>query len=104
MIPQYQEIELPIPNDPFLFCLVRLSQIMSRSAEEIYGKPHGSFLSMEKAATSIYHDLHHFESIMQHHLGFGIEHEPPSQEQGVCQTILTSCTSLVAFPFLLVLL
>ena len=82
-----------MPVDPFLRCLVHLSQIMSRAVEDIYEIPHGSFLSMEKRASAIHTDLRHFETLMQRYMGFGVLPGIDGQEKAVCQIILTSCKS-----------
>ncbi|KAL3447763.1 hypothetical protein BJX65DRAFT_318104 [Aspergillus insuetus] len=84
------DIEIPVPNDPFLYCLVRLSQIMSKSTNEVYGKSHESFRSMEQAAASVRCELEAFEPLMQQNLGVRIDSDPLPQEQGVCQTMLTT--------------
>jgi hypothetical protein len=87
------KIEIPMPTDPFLTCLVRLSQIMCRAVSDIYEKPHESFLSMEKIATAIHCDLRHFEGLMQRYMGFGVHPGVPGHGRAVCQIILTSCRS-----------
>ncbi|PYH80329.1 hypothetical protein BO82DRAFT_418009 [Aspergillus uvarum CBS 121591] len=99
------KIEIPLPVDPFLTCLVHLSQIMSRTVEDMYERPHGSFLAMEKTAAAILSDLRQFESIMQRCMGFGLHTATSNQGQGVCQIMLSSLynhTVLLTYrPFLI---
>ncbi|KAL4877858.1 hypothetical protein BJY04DRAFT_230299 [Aspergillus karnatakaensis] len=99
------DIEVPVPKDPFLSCLIRLTQIMSKSANNVYDKSHDSFTSMQEAAASVHIELEAFGPLMQQSLGVRIDSEPLQYEKGVCQTMLTTLynhTLLLTYrPFLI---
>ncbi|EAW09056.1 fungal specific transcription factor domain-containing protein [Aspergillus clavatus NRRL 1] len=78
---------------------------MSRSANEIYGRPHDSLLQMWRIARSISDDLRCYDSKMQQALGFGLDRCAQPGDVGVRQAILVTLyyhTILLTFrPFLI---
>ncbi|KAE8374200.1 hypothetical protein BDV26DRAFT_284467 [Aspergillus bertholletiae] len=101
------DIQLPLPEDPFFQCLVRLSQIMSRCAELVYKNLDNSLMSLQTAACAIGSELQQFEGVMEQYLNLsGHESDASFPEKVVCQTILTALynhTLLLTYrPFLIV--
>ncbi|PYH87959.1 C6 zinc finger domain protein [Aspergillus ellipticus CBS 707.79] len=100
-----KDIGITPPGDPFLQVLIHLSKIITRSADEMYGRRHESLLQMWKIARSITDELRGYDSMMQHALGFGLEKRVQPGSLGVRQTILVTLyyhTILLTFrPFLI---
>ncbi|PWY84832.1 C6 zinc finger domain protein [Aspergillus heteromorphus CBS 117.55] len=100
-----KDIGIAPPEDPFLQVLIHLSKIITRSADEMYGRRHESLLQMWKIARSITDELRGYDSMMQHALGFGLDKQVQPGSLGVRQTILITLyyhTILLTFrPFLI---
>jgi hypothetical protein len=84
---------------------MHLTNVMARSANEIYGRPHDSLLQMWKLARSISEDLRCYDEKMKLALGFGLDKCPQPGDVGVRQAILITLyyhTILLTFrPFLI---
>ncbi|GFF47989.1 uncharacterized transcriptional regulatory protein C417.09c [Aspergillus udagawae] len=99
------DVGIAPPKDPFILILIHLTNVMARSANEIYGRPHDSLLQMWKLAKSIAEDLRCYDEKMKLALGFGLDKCPQPGEVGVRQAILITLyyhTILLTFrPFLI---
>ncbi|KAH1270760.1 hypothetical protein KXW98_004322 [Aspergillus fumigatus] len=100
-----RDVGIAPPKDPFILILIHLTNVMARSANEIYGRPHDSLLQMWKLARSITEDLRCYDEKMKLALGFGLDKSPQPGDVGVQQAILTTLyyhTILLTFrPFLI---
>lgn len=88
-----RDIGIGPPSNPFLCVLARLSKVMTRSAEEIYGRHHNSLLQMCRIAQSITDDLRKYDADMRRALGFGLEKSPQPGSLGMQQAMLMTCKS-----------
>jgi hypothetical protein len=89
-----RDVGIAPPKDPFILILMHLTNVMARSANEIYGRPHDSLLQMWKLARSISEDLRCYDEKMKLALGFGLDKCPQPGDVGVRQAILITCKSL----------
>ncbi|KAL2812719.1 C6 zinc finger domain protein [Aspergillus granulosus] len=100
-----RDIGIALPDDDFLHGLVFLSDAISHSADELYGRHHESLLEMWRIAKSVRDELRSFDCKMQRALGFGLDKRPQPGHVGVQQTIFTTLyyhTILLTFrPFLI---
>lgn len=88
-----RDVGIGPPLNPFLCVLARLSKVMTRSAEEIYGRHHNSLLQMWRIAQSITDDLRKYDADMRRALGFGLEKSPQPGSLGMQQAMLMTCKS-----------
>ncbi|KAL4778649.1 hypothetical protein BJX76DRAFT_366061 [Aspergillus varians] len=100
-----RDVGIPPPEDAFCQALIPLSDAISRSTDELYGRPHESLLQMWRIAKSIWDDLRTFDSKMKRALGFGLDKRPQPGRVGVRQTMCITLyyhTILLTFrPFLI---
>jgi hypothetical protein len=87
-----RDIGIEPPRDPLLRVLYDLTKMMSRSADEMFGRHHDSLLHLWKLARSITDDHRSYDSKVQETLGFGIEKGPQPGEIGVRQVMLVTRT------------
>ncbi|KAL2827685.1 C6 zinc finger domain protein [Aspergillus pseudoustus] len=100
-----RDIDIALPDDAFLHCLVFLSDAISRSVDELYGRHHDSLLEMWRIAKSVRDDLRSFDYKMQRALGFGLDKRPqPGRigvQQAICNTLYYHTILLTFRPFLI---
>ncbi|KAL3456844.1 C6 zinc finger domain protein [Aspergillus heterothallicus] len=100
-----RDIDIALPDDAFLHCLVFLSDAIARSADELYGRHHDSLLEMWRIAKSVRDDLRAFDVKMQRALGFGLDKRPqPGRvgvQQAICNTLYYHTILLTFRPFLI---
>ncbi|KAL4890651.1 hypothetical protein BDV59DRAFT_89328 [Aspergillus ambiguus] len=100
-----RDIGIEPPADPLLRILYDLSKMMSRSADEMFGRHHDSLLHLWKLARSITDDYRSYDTKVQETLGFGVDKCPQTGEIGVQQAILVTLyyhTILLTYrPFLI---
>ncbi|EAU32707.1 conserved hypothetical protein [Aspergillus terreus NIH2624] len=85
-----RDIGIEPPRDPLLRVLYDLTKMMSRSADEMFGRHHDSLLHLWKLARSITDDHRSYDSKVQETLGFGLEKGPQPGEIGVRQVMLVT--------------
>lgn len=93
-----RDIVSPYPNDrPLLPAVVRMSNIASSSAENIYGRGRSSLLHMWTATQEAHQELQNFSSAMQKEFGFGLTGNVPSGSLGIDQIFFTTCKMPLVF-------
>ncbi|KAF7591672.1 hypothetical protein BBP40_001250 [Aspergillus hancockii] len=99
------DVGIELPEDPFIRALSYVSKVISRLADEMFGRHHDSLLQMWRIARSITDDYRIYEAQMKQAIGVGLNECPQQGSLGVRQTVLTTIyyhTILLTFrPFLI---
>lgn len=83
-----RDVDIALPEEPYMRALVHLSKVIARSADEMYGRHHDSLLQMWRIARSITDDLRCYDARMRRALGFGLDKCAQQGALGVKQTML----------------
>lgn len=89
-----KDLAIEYTQDPFIQALVHLTNAMSRSANEIYGRRHESLLQMWKVAGSIAEDLRSREARVKQSLGLGVDSGVQTGTLGARHTMFTTSKAL----------
>lgn len=73
---------------PFLCAAVRIVNLHSRCADEIYLQPHQSLLEMRRVACTIYEDLLGILPAIEEAFGCGLDKNPATEERLVQQHVI----------------
>ncbi|KAJ5610418.1 hypothetical protein N7510_007137 [Penicillium lagena] len=84
------DIDIALPNDPFLTRLFQFAQVMAKLVQQVYRPKHLSLPMMWKAAISIRREMYTLNTRTQRDFGLDLENPSATDPKGIRETILVS--------------